>query len=168
MRRMLTTLLLGAVALPAAAQAQSARELQRDRADIRQEQRELQRAQQRGDWRDVREQRGDVREARREYREDFNDRRHRWGANDWQNYRNYNRRLYARGNWRAPFRYNTFRVGSRIAPLYFGQSYWIRDPWRLRLPIARPGARWIRHYNDVILVDYRRGIVLNVIRNFYW
>lgn len=168
MRKLMTMMLLGAVAMPAAASAQSQRELQRDRQDIRQEKRQLENARDRGDRRDIRENRGDVRAAQREYREDFNDRNHRWGNNDWRNYRTYNRGLYARGNWRAPFRYTTFRIGGRIGPVYYGSAYWIRDPWRYRLPAAGYGRRWVRHYNDVILVNYRTGRVVNVIRGFYF
>jgi len=26
----------------------------------------------------------------------------------------------------------------------------------------------VRHYDDVLLIDTRRGIVLRVIHNFYW
>ena len=171
MRKLVTMLLLAATAIPAVASAQSG-ELRRDRRDIREESRELQQARRSGDRGDVRDERRDVRGARQEYREDLrdrgNDRNRNWGRNDWQGYRNQNRNLYARGNWRAPFRYNQFRTGGRIAPNYFGRSYWINDPWRYRLPPARGYSRWVRHYNDVILVDYRRGIVLNVIRNFYW
>jgi len=167
MRKLITTALIAAAALPAMASAQSNRELARDRQDIRQEQRQLDRARARGDVRGIRENRADLRDARREYREDFNDRRYRWGANDWAGYRNYNPRLYARGNWRAPFRYNRFAVGGRIAPLYYGSNYWIRDPWRFRLPVAGYGRRWVRHYNDVVLVDYRRGRVVTVYRGFY-
>ena len=184
MRKLIITALMAAVALPGVASAQSQGELRRDRQDIREERRELGDARQRGDRGDIRDERGDLREARQEYREDrrdrydnrgrhdnrggYNDRNRNWGNNDWQGYRNQNRSLYARGNWRAPFRYNSFRTGARIAPLYYGQRYWINDPWRYRLPAARGNARWIRHYNDVVLVDYRRGIVLNTIRNFYW
>ena len=168
MRKIMTIMLMAAAAMPAMASAQSQRELQRDRQDVRQEQRQLQRARQNGDRRDVREQRSDVRDARREYREDYNDRNHRWGNNDWQRYRTTNRNLYRRGNWRAPFRYRSFAVGGRITPAYFGSAYAIRDPWRYRLPRAPGYARWIRHYNDVILVDYRRGRVLRVLRNFYF
>lgn len=166
MRKLITTMLMAAVAIPAVATAQS-RELNRDRQEIRQEQRQLQQARRDGDRRDVRDARDDVRDARREYREDFNDRSRRWGNNDWSNYRRANPRLYARGNWRAPFRYTRFGVGARIAPAYFGSAYWIRDPWRYRLPLAIGGTRWIRHYNDVVLVDYRRGRVVRVIPGFY-
>ena len=168
MRKLMTVALLAATALPSVANAQSARELRHDRQDIRQEQRELNHARRYGDRHDVREERRDVRGARQEYREDLRDRNRRWGRNDWQGWRNQNRALYARGNWRAPFRYTTFRPGVRIQSAYYGPRYVIADPWRYRLPIARPGTRWVRHYNDVILVDYRRGYVIDVIRNFYW
>lgn len=164
MRKLITTLLIAASAMPMAAGAQ---ELRRDRQDIQREQRQLQNARQRGDVRDIRENREDVRDARREYREDFNDRNHRWGNNDWTSYRNSNPRLYSGAGWRAPFRYTRFGVGARIAPAYFGSAYWIRDPWRFRLPVAYAGTRWVRHYNDVILVDYRRGRVVRIIPGFY-
>ena len=168
MRKFITIALIAATAIPAAASAQSNRELNRDRRDIRQEQRQLNQARRSGDRSDIRDERRDVRGARQEYREDLRDRNRTYGRNDWQNYRSRNRALYARGNWRAPFRYHQFRTGYRIAPSYFGQRYWINDPWRYRLPAARANTRWVRHYNDVLLVDYRRGIVLDVIRGFYF
>lgn len=175
MRRLIISALMAAVVLPGAAAAQSREEVNRERRDVREAQRDLYDAQRRGDWRDardargdLRDARGDLRDARRDYRDDVRDRDRQWGRNDWQSYRNQNRALYSRGNWRAPFRYNNWRAGSRIAPVYYGQRYWINDPWRYRLPPARSNARWVRHYNDAILVDHRRGIVVDVIRNFYW
>ena len=168
MRTLIVSALMAAAMVPGMASAQSYGELHRDRQDIREQQRDLRDAQRRGDWRDARDARGDLRDAHREYREDVRDRNRAWGRNDWYSYRTHNRALYARGNWRAPFRYNTWRPGVRIAPVYYGQRYWINDPWRYRLPPVRPYSRWVRHYNDVLLIDYRRGIVLDVIRNFYW
>lgn len=170
MRRTIITALIAAVALPALevpAAAQDRRELRRDRQDIREEQRELNRAYRSGDRGDIRDERRDVREARREYREDLNDRNRRWGRDDWRGYRDHNRGIYARGSWRAPFRYNAFRPGVRIAPNYYGSRYYIADPWRYRLPPANRYQRWVRHYDDVILVDTRRGYVVDVIRSFY-
>ncbi|MES2055630.1 MAG: RcnB family protein [Pseudomonadota bacterium] len=153
MRKLIITALMVATAVPilapSVANAQSQREVNRDRHDIR-------------------EQRRDVREARQELREDVRDRNRAWGRNDWRGYRDHNRGIYARGNWNAPFRYTAFRPGIRIAPSYFGSRYYIADPWRYRLPLAGRYQRWVRHYNDVILVDTRRGIVIDVIRNFYW
>lgn len=168
MKKTITAMLLAAVALPGVAQAQSNGELRRDRQDIRQEQRELRDAQRRGNPRDVREQRQDVREAHREYREDLRDRDRNWGNDDWRRYRDTNRGIYARGNWRAPFRYNRFTVGARIGAPYFGPRYVIADPWRYRLPRAGRYQSWVRHYNDVLLIDTRRGVVLRVIPGFYW
>ncbi|MGK6318942.1 RcnB family protein [Sphingomonas sp. DT-204] len=172
MRKLMMTALIAAVAMPAiapaAASAQSRGEIRRDHRDLREERRELRDAYRRGDRHDIRDERRDVREARRELREDVNDRNRRWGRNDWRGWRQHNRSLYARGNWRAPFRYYAFRPGVRIAPTYWGSRYWIADPWRYRLPPAGRYQRWVRHYNDVILVDTRRGYVVDVIRGFYW
>lgn len=169
MRKLIIMSLIAATAMPAAApvHAQSRGEIRRDRQDVREERRELRRARRHGDRGDVREERRDVRQARRELREDRRDRRE-WRRDDWRGYRNTNRGLYRRGTWRAPFRYRVWSRGVRIAPSYYVSRYYIADPWRYRLPNARPGLRWIRHYDDVILVDVRRGIVVDVIRNFFW
>ena len=166
MRKLIITALMAATIMPAAAQAQSG-ELRRDRQDIRQQQRELERAHRSGDRHDIREERRDVREARQEFREDRADRNRRWGRNDWRGWRDQNRGIFARGNWRAPFRYYTFRPGVRIAPSYYGPRFIVADPWRYRLPPASWNQRWVRHYDDVILVDTRRGVVVDVIRGFY-
>ena len=164
MRKLIILGLMAATVLPAAApaSAQSRGEIRRDRQELREERRELRQARRHGDARDVRHERRDVREARRELREDRADRR------DWRAYRNDNRRLYSRGHWRAPFAYRSFRPGVRIGVGYYAPNYYISDPRRYRLPAARGGLRWVRHYDDALLVDVRRGIVVDVIRNFYW
>jgi len=167
MRKMIIIALMTATAVPSAAMAQSNGELRRDRQDIRQEQRELNQAVRRGDRRDIRSEARDVREARQEYREDRQDRNRNWGRDDWRGYREQNRGIYARGNWRAPWRYQTFRPGARIGAGYYGQRYWIADPWRYRLPNPGRYQRWVRNYDDVLLIDTRRGIVIDVIRSFY-
>ena len=168
MRKLIIMGLLAATSLPVAAQAQSQAEVRRDRQDVRQQERELDRAYRTGDRGDIRDERRDVREARQELREDRQDRNRAWGRNDWRGYRDHNRTIYARGNWRAPFRYTSFRVGGRIGPSYYDQRYFINDPWRYRLPPARGYARWVRHYNDVLLIDTRRGVVLDVNRGFFY
>ncbi len=180
MRKMITAVLLAVTALPGIAisvpaAAQSRGEVWRDRQDIRREQQQLDRARARGDWRDVREQRQDLREARREFRDDRRDLRDRrqWQRDrrEWrdemQRWRSGHRDLYARGGWQAPFRYQSFRPGVRIAPTYYGARYVIADPGRYRLPTAPRAARWVRHYDDALLVDHRRGVVLDVVRGFY-
>jgi Ni/Co efflux regulator RcnB len=139
MRKLIFTMLMAATVLPAAAQAQYRGDDNRDRRDIHQQ-----------DRRDVRD-----------------DRDHAWARDDWRRWRDHDRTIYARGVWNAPFRYTPFRVGARIAPVYYGPRYFIVDPWRYHLPPAGPGTRWVRHYNDVLLIDVRHGIVLDVIRGFY-
>jgi Ni/Co efflux regulator RcnB len=172
-KKIITAALLAAVATPAvasptAASAQSNRELRRDRQDIREEHRELNRAYRSGSRNDIRDERRDLREAHREYREDLQDRNRRWRDNDWRDYRTRNRTVYARGSWRAPFGYTRFRSGVRIAPSYWGSRYVIADPWRYRLPPAGRYQRWVRHYDDVLLIDTRRGTVVRVLSGFYW
>ncbi|KQM65453.1 MULTISPECIES: RcnB family protein [unclassified Sphingomonas] len=169
MRKIILAALAATVALPAVAtpaMAQSRHELRRDLQDIREERHEYRQAQRYGSPRDIRDERRDLNRARREYREDLRDRA--WGRNDWRTYREGHRNVYARGNWNAPFRYQTFRPGLAIGRPYYAQRYWIADTGRYRLPPARVNQRWVRHYNDVVLVDYRRGRVIDVIRNFYW
>ena len=170
MRNLMTAALVAAAMLPGTAMAQT-RELWRDRQDIRQEQRDVDRAYARGDWRDVRDERDDLRDARREYREDrrdWHDDRHDRRRDDWRDWRRDHRDVYARGHWNAPFRYQAFRPGVRIAPVYYGGRYAIMRPAQYRLPPAYGSTRWVRHYDDVLLVDWRRGVVLDVIRNFFW
>ncbi|MEZ5709485.1 MAG: RcnB family protein [Blastomonas sp.] len=147
------------VLIPAAAQAQSRAELKRDRQDIRQEQRQLDRAVRSGDRRDIRDERRDVRDAKREYREDLSDyRRHR--ASHSSDYR--------APKFRASFKYRALRPGLRIPASYYGSRYQVADYWRYRLPRPAYGTVWVRHYNDVLLVNSRSGAIIRVIPNLFW
>ncbi len=77
MKKLLTATLIALSLAPAAASAAtSPGELRRDRQDIREEQRDLNRAYRTGDRREIRDQREDLRDARREYRQDVRDRRY--------------------------------------------------------------------------------------------
>lgn len=167
MRKLIITALMAATMIPAAASAQSNAEVRRDRQDLRAEQRDLRDARRTGDRRDIRDQREDVRDARPELREDVRDRNRAYGRDDWRGWRDRNPGAYSRGDWNAPFRYNAFRPGLRIGAGYYGSRYVIANPWRYHLRRPAYGQQWIRHYNDVILVDTRRGIVIDVIRGFY-
>lgn len=161
MRKVIITALIATMAFPAVATAQSPSDGRRDRHG----ERLIGRAPPPGDHRAIRDFQNDV---RRDDRDDRRGRDRNWSRDDWRGYRDGNRALYARGNWRAPFRYRPFRGGGRIAPSYYGARYYINDPWRYRLPNPGYNQRWVRHYNDVLLVDTRRGIVIDVIRGFYW
>ncbi|MCE7798807.1 RcnB family protein [Sphingobium sufflavum] len=159
MKKTLLAALIVATALPTLAPTMAAaqtRELREDRRDVRDAQRDLRDAQRHGDHRDVRDARQDLREARQEHRE------------DWRDYRAQNRNTYARGNWRAPFAYQRFRSGAQIRPAYYNSRYYIANPARYRLPPATGANRWVRHYDDALLVNVRSGRVVRVINGFYW
>jgi len=160
MRKILTLALLAAtvapLAIPAAANAQSRGEVRDSYRDLQEEQRELREAQRHGDRGDIREERRDVREARREHRE------------DWRDYREHNRRAYARGHWRAPFRYQRWHSGVVLRPHYYAPRYYINDYGRYRLPQPGRGLRWVRHYDDVLLVNIRNGRIVQIYYSFFW
>ncbi len=165
MRRLLTLSLIAASFIPAVAAAQTSREeLRRDRLDIRDERRDLNRAYASGNRRDVRDAREDYREARQEYREDRRD----YNRGDWRGYRNSHRDLYSRRGYRSSYGYQTFRPGIRIDRGYYGARHLIADPWRYRLPRTNGYNRWVRHHDDVLLINTRNGYVVDVIRGFYW
>ena len=93
------------------------------------------------------------------------------GRYDWQNYRYSNRRLYSPGSYYSPYRglgYSRFGIGVTLGSGFYSNRYWINDPWSYRLPEPYPGTRWIRYYNDVLLVDTFSGEVVDVIYDFFW
>jgi len=138
--------------MPVAAQAQT-REIRKDRADVREERQELRDAQRYGN-------RGDVREERREYRDAKRDLRD--SKRDWRQDTRYQ-------NYRAPFRYQQFSVGATLRSNYYAPSY--RPTWDSRWGVPRAGRNltYVRHYNDLLLVNTRNGRVVKVYRNhFRW
>ena len=150
--KVLTAGLIAAMMVPAVAQAQN-REIRNDRKDLREEQRDLRNAQRYGDHRDVRDARHDVRDARKDLRE---------SQRDWRRDTRYQ-------NYRAPFKYQSFRVGSTLRSNYYAPSY--RPTWDSRWGVPRAGRNltYVRHYNDLLLVNERNGRVVKVYRNhFNW
>lgn len=135
---------------PMAAQAQT-RELNRDR----QEKRDVQNARRDGDRQDIREEHRDVREARQEYKE------------DWREYRQKNRRAFQASRFNAPFRYRTFNNGVSIAASYYAPRYRVSNYRNYRLPNPGRYQIYVRHYNDVLLVNTRTGQVIRAYRGFY-
>ena len=89
---------------------------------------------------------------------------------DWYNWRKRNRWLFHLGFYHDPFGwgYRPYSIGWRMWPSYYGSSYWLNDPWRYRLPYAPPGYRWVRYWDDAVLVDTWTGEVVDVIYNFFW
>jgi hypothetical protein len=91
---------------------------------------------------------------------------------DWQSYRSYNRDYFRQPRYYAPYGYNygyrRFSLGVYLGSAFFTQRYWIDDPYDYRLPNAYPPYRWVRYYNDVLLVDTRSGYVVDAIYDFFW
>lgn len=89
---------------------------------------------------------------------------------DWNNYRHRHRSLFNLGFYFDPFGwgYQRYNIGWRMWPSYYGSQYWLNDPWQYRLPYAPPGYRWVRYWDDAVLVDTWSGQVVDVIYNFFW
>lgn len=129
--------------------------------------------------------RDDRRDTRNAYRSGYRDGRHtgyndhrrwdrRWRDNrryDWYGYRSYNRDHYRLGRYYSPYRNYSYRrlsIGFTLDNLFFGSRYWINDPWQYRLPDVYGPYRWVRYYDDVLLVNTYTGEVVDVIYDFFW
>jgi len=95
-----------------------------------------------------------------------NDRRY-----DWYGYRNRYRNNFYAPRYYNPYGYgygySRFSIGIYLDSLFYSNRYWINDPWQYRLPSAAYGTRWVRYYNDVLLVDTDTGYVIDVIHDFF-
>ena len=90
---------------------------------------------------------------------------------NWQSYRSSHRDIYRMGRYYSPYRdwsYRRLNIGFYLQPLFFSQNYWIDDPWMYRLPEADGPYRWVRYYDDALLVDIYSGEVVDVIYDFFW
>jgi hypothetical protein len=91
---------------------------------------------------------------------------------DWQRYRFSNRNSFRQSRYYDPFGsrygYQRFSIGIRIGSSYYNDRYWISDPFAYRLPYADGPYRWVRYYDDVLLIDLRNGSVVDVIHDFFW
>jgi len=103
----------------------------------------------------------------------------RWDRNwrndnryNWQQNRQFNRNTYRLPRYYAPYGYNygyrRFSIGVTLGSAFFGQNYWIDDVYDYRLPEVYAPYRWVRYYNDVLLVDTDTGEVVDVIYDFFW
>jgi len=89
----------------------------------------------------------------------------------WQTYRNQHRDVFRMGRYYSPYNnwsYRRLGIGFMLQPLFFSQDYWIDDPWMYRLPEAYGPYRWVRYYDDALLVDIYSGEVVDVIYDFFW
>lgn len=89
---------------------------------------------------------------------------------DWQRYRDRNRFVFRIGNYYDPFGWGYRRpnIGFTLYVGYYQPDYWLDDPWQYRLPPVYGPYRWVRYYDDAVLVDIYSGHIVDVIRNFFW
>lgn len=133
----------------------------------------------RGNWSDNRRDwRGDGRFGRQgAYNQGFRDGA-RWDRGwrdnrrfNWVGHRQANRFLFSPGRYYAPFAGHFYRpvgIGFFLDPLFFQPRFFLNDPWAFRLPPPGARFRWVRYYDDVLLVDVFTGEVVDVIQNFFW
>ncbi|WP_286773438.1 RcnB family protein [Sphingomonas sp. 66-10] len=91
---------------------------------------------------------------------------------NWSNYRYRNRSVFHLPRYYAPYGwdygYRRFSVGVMLSAPLFVEDYWIDDPWTYRLPEVYGPYRWVRYYNDALLVDVDSGEVVDVIYDIFW
>lgn len=98
----------------------------------------------------------------------------RWRDNrryDWYSYRRSYPSTFRIGVYYSPYRNYSYRrlsAGFFLDSLFFSNRYWINDPWQYRLPDVYGPYRWIRYYDDALLVDTYTGEVVDVIYSFFW
>ena len=97
----------------------------------------------------------------------------RWRSDrnyDWRRYRQSNRSIFRLGNYYDPYgsRYRRFSIGFSLFPSYYQSNFWLSDPWQYRLPPAYGPYRWVRYYDDALLVNIYTGQVVDVEHNFFW
>ena len=102
---------------------------------------------------------------------------HRWSSDwrrdhryDWRTHRSRHRSLFRLGRYYDPYGwgYRRFSIGFSIGSGYYGSNYWMDDPWMYRLPPAYGPYRWVRYYDDALLVNIYTGQVVDVLYNFFW
>lgn len=102
----------------------------------------------------------------------------RWDRNwrndnryNWRDYRHVNRPHYRPARYVSPYRdwnYRRLSVGFQLSSMFYSNNYWISDPWSYRLPAVYGPYRWVRYFDDVLLVDIYSGEVVDVIHDFFW
>jgi len=102
---------------------------------------------------------------------------HRWSGDwrrdnryDWRTYRNRYSSLFRLGRYYDPYgwNYRRFSIGFTLGSSYYGSNNWLNDPWQYRLPPAYGPYRWVRYYDDALLVNIYTGQVVDVIYSFFW
>lgn len=89
---------------------------------------------------------------------------------DWRDWRRRHGSSFRIGFYYDPFGWDYMRygIGWRLWPSYYSSNFWLNDSWQYRLPPAYGPYRWIRYYNDALLVNIYTGQVVDVEYDFFW
>ena len=90
---------------------------------------------------------------------------------DWRGWREGHRDWFHLGRYYPPYQgwyYRRLSVGFVLDALFWGDNYWIADPFYYHLPPAYGPYRWVRYYDDALLVDTYTGQVVDVIYGVFW
>jgi|GEM_PF-2052757 len=90
---------------------------------------------------------------------------------DWVGWRAAHRATFHPDYYIPPFggyAYAPVGIGALLAVDFLGEQYWIADPSIYHLPPAEDPYRWVRYYNDCLLVDIDTGAVVDVVRDVFW
>lgn len=161
MRKILIAALAASALVPAlapvAASATSRLEVRHDQREVKRDRHEVRRDVKAGDHQEAKHDRQETREDRRELKE------------DWRSYRSTHRSVYQRGRYTAPpgLYYRSINPGYRLTPAFYEKRYWISDYNTYRLPNPGLGHRWVRYGNDVVLIDTRSGVAIQILRAFF-
>lgn len=97
-----------------------------------------------------------------------------WRSNnryDWSSYRSRNRNVFSAGRYYSPFQNYSYRrvgIGFSLGAQFYGSRYLINDPYYYRLPEVYGPYRWVRYYDDVLLIDIYSGEVVDAIYDFFY
>ena len=114
---------------------------------------------------------------RRDWNRDGDRRSDRWDRNwrndrrySWQDYRRQNRNAYRLPRYEARhgYSYRRWYPGYRFDSVFYSSNYWINDPFYYRLPPAYGDYRWVRYYDDAVLVDIYSGEIVDIIYSFFF
>ena len=91
---------------------------------------------------------------------------------DYRQYRTQNNYLFRLPRYQVPrgwgHGYRRFTPGLTLSAGLFDRGYWIDDPFAYRLPPAYGPYRWVRYYNDALLIDLRSGVVVDTVADLFW
>ena len=95
-----------------------------------------------------------------------NDRRY-----DWAGWRSAHGDLFHGSYYYPPddgYGYARVGIGAALDEAFLDEQYWIDNPAYYHLPPAYGPYRWVRYYNDCLLIDIDNGQVADVLYNVFW